>query len=93
MEVALGRTTISRNVNLLVDAGSVDVKEAADKCERVRLLNEAGRKVVADATPHWAKAQDQVEQGTDKFLRAPSSGQLLQALEGLQEAAGEADAR
>lgn len=93
VEVALDRTTISRNVKLLVDAGWVDVKEAADKRERVLLLNKAGRKVIADATPHWAKAQKQVEQGTDKFLRAPSSGQLLQALEGLQEVAGEADAR
>lgn len=86
-ELALDRTTISRNVKLLVDSGWVDVKEADDRRERVLSLNKAGRKVIADATPYWQRAQRRIEEGTETFLRAPAHGQLLRALEGLQEEA------
>ena len=63
------------------------MKEAVDKRERVLSLNRAGRKVIADATPHWQKAQKRIETDTAKFLRTPTRDQLLQALEGLLAAA------
>lgn len=84
VEIALDRTTISRNVKLLIEAGWVDVKGADDKRERVLSLNDAGRQIIAEATPHWKKAQQRIERGTDEYLRPPHNGQLLKALERLQ---------
>jgi DNA-binding MarR family transcriptional regulator len=90
-ELSLDRTTISRNVKVLIDAGWVDVVEAEDdKRERILSLNKAGQKIIADALPHFRKAQKTVEAGTQRFLRTTGSNQLLEALETLQRAADEA---
>ena len=86
-EAALDRTTISRNVKLLIDAGWIDVSKAKDKRERILSLNKSGQKAIADANPYFMNAQKTVEHGTDKFLVAPANGRLLQALEGLQATA------
>lgn len=86
-ELALDRTTISRNVKLLVEARWVDVVEADDKRERVLSLNKAGLKMIAAATPHWAKAQQTVEKNTKAFLGTPTNHHLLEALQTVQRAA------
>lgn len=86
-ELALERTTVSRNAKLLVEARWVDVDDSDDKRERVLSLNRSGRKMIADATPHWARAQASVEQSTKELLGAPSSRRLLQTLQTVQEAA------
>ena len=93
-ELSLDRTTISRNVKLLIDAGWVDVVEGQvdDKRERILRLNAAGQKMIADALPYFLKAQKTVEEGADKFLEAPNNGRLMQALVNLQDAAAEAEA-
>ncbi len=85
-EVALERSTISRNAKILIDAGWIDVREGShDLRERILELSRAGRKKLADALPHWAVAQRQVEQGTEIFMNAESGDhQLISALERLQ---------
>ncbi len=87
-ESALDRTTISRNVKLLIESGWVDVEEAkGDKRERVLTLNKAGKQKIADAMPFFLAAQQTVEKGTEKSLLSPSNDRLLLALEKIQEAA------
>lgn len=86
-ELALDRTTISRNVKLLVEARWVDVLDAEDKREKVLCLNQAGLKMIADATPHWARAQQTVEQNTSAFVGSPTEHRLLEALQMVQRAA------
>jgi DNA-binding MarR family transcriptional regulator len=84
-ELSLDRTTISRNVKLLIDAGWVDVVEADDKRERVLTLTRAGQKMIADALPYFRKAQQQVERDAKDFVKTSSQGGLLEALEKLQQ--------
>ncbi len=88
-ELSLDRTTISRNVKLLIDAGWVDVVEADDKRERVLTLTRAGQKMIADALPYFKKAQQQVERDAKDFVKTSSQGGLLEALEKLQQAGAE----
>jgi DNA-binding MarR family transcriptional regulator len=88
-ELSLDRTTISRNVKLLIDAGWVDVVEANDKRERILSLNKAGQKMIADALPHFKRAQKTVEAGAQNFLHATTNNHLLEALENLQKAGAE----
>jgi DNA-binding MarR family transcriptional regulator len=88
-ELSLDRTTISRNVKLLIDAGWVDVVEADDKRERVLTLTRAGQKMIADALPYFKKAQQQIERDAKDFVKTSSQGGLLEALEKLQQAGAE----
>ena len=92
-ELALDRTTISRNVKLLIDAGWIDVEDARDKRERVLALNKAGQRAIKDAMPYWMTAQKNVEKGTERFMLSPTNDRLLAALEELQAAAGESVSR
>ena len=91
-ELSLDRTTISRNVKLLIDAGWVDVVEADDKRERVLTLTRAGQKMIADALPYFRKAQQQVERDARDFVETSSQGGLLEALERLQQVGAETHA-
>lgn len=86
-EAALDRTTMSRNIKLLIEAGWVDVHPAADKREKLLSINASGHKTIASSMPHWAKAQKAVEAYTKKFIRTPINDSLLRALENLQRAA------
>ena len=87
-ELSLDRTTISRNVKLLIDAGWVDVVDTADdKRERLLRLNAAGQKMIAQALPYFTNAQKAVEKGTTQFMHTPANNQLLQALVHLQQVA------
>lgn len=89
VELSLDRTTISRNVKLLVDAGWVAVVEAEDKRERVLTITAAGQKKIADALPYFKKAQKTVEQGAETFVETSKNDRLLEALENLQRAGAE----
>lgn len=91
-ELSLDRTTISRNVKLLIDAGWVDIVEADDKRERVLSINKAGLKVIADALPYFRKAQATVEQRAKVFVQASTNNRLIEALENLQRAGAETEA-
>ena len=89
-ELALDRTTISRNVKLLIDAGWVDVLDGVgDKRERLLRLNAAGQRMIAEALPYFSNAQKAVEQGTTQFLQVPTHDRLLQTLVNLQQFADE----
>jgi len=94
VELSLDRTTISRNVKLLIDAGWVGVVEADDKRERVLAITKAGQKKIADALPYFKKekAQKTVEQGAETFVETSKDNRLLEALENLQRAGAESAA-
>jgi DNA-binding MarR family transcriptional regulator len=87
-EAALDRTTMSRNIKLLVDAGWIDVlPAAADRREKILRLNSLGRGIGEKAMPDWARAQKRIEAYIRRFLKSPTRDQLLQVLETIQQAA------
>ena len=84
-EVALDRTTMSRSVKLLIDAGWVDATPGkTDGREKLLKLNDRGRKIIQDAMPLWSKAQARVEQHMRRYVKAPTNKRLIEALESLQ---------
>ncbi|MGF7133044.1 DNA-binding MarR family transcriptional regulator [Paraburkholderia sp. EB58] len=84
-ELALDKTTISRNLNLLVSAGWVDVAPEEDARYKVATLSAEGLRVLRLAEPFWRTAQKRVERQVRQFMRDPAN-QLLEALESLQQA-------
>ena len=86
-EACLDRTTMSRNMKLLIEAGWVDVIPAStDKREKVLHINAKGHLVIKRAMRYWARAQKRIEEHTANFAEKPSHGRLLEALEMLQRA-------
>jgi DNA-binding MarR family transcriptional regulator len=61
--LVMDRTTLTRNLKPLMAKGWLE--EGREKDERIRLISitDAGREVVADATPRWADAQSQITKG------------------------------
>jgi DNA-binding MarR family transcriptional regulator len=83
-EAALDKTTISRNLKVLIDAGWVKVGSDEDARFKVATLSKEGLKMLRRAEPHWQVAQKQVESEVQKFMKGPASKRLLEALETLQ---------
>ena len=92
-ELSLDRTTISRNVKLLIDAGWVDVVAGDDRRERVLALNKRGQKMISDALPYFKKAQKFVEQGAERLFDASRNHRLLEVLEDLQARAANQESK
>jgi DNA-binding MarR family transcriptional regulator len=88
VELALDKTTISRNLNLLVNAGWVEVAHEEDARYKVASLSAEGLRVLRRAEPFWRIAQMRVESQAQQFIRGPAN-QLLEALESLQQAGRE----
>jgi DNA-binding MarR family transcriptional regulator len=84
VEAALDKTTISRNLKVLIDAGWVKVGSEEDARFKVAALSKEGVKMLRRAEPHWQVAQKQVESEVQKFMKGPASKRLLEALETLQ---------
>lgn len=84
-ELSLDKTTISRNIKLLIDAGWVDVSSDDDARYKLATLSPAGAHVLKEAEPYWRAAQNQVEKELKKFLKGPAKIALLEALETLQQ--------
>ncbi|KQR78440.1 MarR family transcriptional regulator [Burkholderia sp. Leaf177] len=84
-ELALDKTTISRNIKLLIDAGWVNVSSDEDARYKLATLSPAGARVLKEAEPYWRAAQKQVEKEVKKFLKGPAKAALLDALETLQK--------
>ncbi|MGF6774130.1 DNA-binding MarR family transcriptional regulator [Paraburkholderia sp. GAS199] len=84
-ELSLDKTTISRNIKLLIDAGWVDVSSDDDARYKLATLSPAGARVLKEAEPYWRAAQNQVEKELKKFLKGPAKIALLEALETLQQ--------
>lgn len=81
--LVMDRTTLTRNLKPLEAKGWVET--GREKDERVRLIGatEAGRAVVADATPLWAEAQARVTEalGPDRLATLLDGlGQLTQSV-------------
>jgi DNA-binding MarR family transcriptional regulator len=84
-ELALDRTTMSRSVKLLMDAGWVDAAAGEkDGREKILTLNDRGRKAIADAMPLWSKAQAKIEKHLKNYVKSPTNKGLIEALETLQ---------
>lgn len=86
-ELSLDKTTISRNIKLLIDAGWVDVSSDEDARYKLATLSPAGARVLKEAEPYWRAAQNQIEKELKKFLKGPAKVALLEALETLQQVA------
>ena len=84
-ELSLDKTTISRNVKLLIDAGWVNVSSDEDARYKLATLSPAGARVLKEAEPYWRAAQNQVEKEVKKFMKGPAKAALLDALETLQK--------
>jgi DNA-binding MarR family transcriptional regulator len=83
-EAALDKTTISRNLKVLINAGWVTVGSEDDARFKIATLSDAGLKMLRRAEPYWKVAQKQVEREVRKFMKGPANTQLLEALETLQ---------
>ena len=83
-EVALDKTTISRNLAILVREGWVTAKQGADARNKLAELSSSGGDLLDRAEPYWAIAQKQIEQELARYLRGPAKTDLLDALETLQ---------
>jgi DNA-binding MarR family transcriptional regulator len=83
-EVALDKTTISRNVKVLIDAGWVVTSPDEDARYKVAKLSPSGVRMLREAEPYWREAQQQVEREMKKYLKGPAKSVLLEALETLQ---------
>jgi DNA-binding MarR family transcriptional regulator len=89
VEAALDRTTISRNLKLLINAGWVETTPDTDARFKVASLSKEGVRVLRAAEPYWELAQARVESEVERFMKGPANKRLLEALESLQRA-GEA---
>jgi DNA-binding MarR family transcriptional regulator len=85
-ETALDKTTISRNLKVLINYAWVVVGEGEDARFKVVRLTAKGIKALRNAESYWAAAQKRVENEVQHFLKAPINLQLLRALESLQRA-------
>jgi DNA-binding MarR family transcriptional regulator len=83
-EVALDKTTISRNVKVLIDAGWVVTSPDDDARYKVAKLSPSGIRMLREAEPYWREAQQRVEHEMKKYLKGPAKSVLLEALETLQ---------
>jgi DNA-binding MarR family transcriptional regulator len=55
------RTTLTRNLKLLVDAGWLVLAPGADSRQRIVTITTAGHAKVREAYPHWCSAQTAFE--------------------------------
>ncbi|WP_109476192.1 MarR family winged helix-turn-helix transcriptional regulator [Paraburkholderia sp. C35] len=83
-EAALDKTTISRNVNILINAGWVVTEATSDARFKVASLSKEGVQKLRSAEPYWQLAQARVEREVQRFMKGPANQKLLGALESLQ---------
>jgi DNA-binding MarR family transcriptional regulator len=83
--LALDRTTTSRGVKLLIDAGWIDALTGEeDGREKILKLSDRGKKKLQDAMPAWSKAQTKIEAHMKQYIKSPTSKRLIEALESLR---------
>lgn len=81
----LDRTTLSRNLKLLEEAGLLTINPGKDQRTRLAALTEKGAEVLVKALPVWEEAQSQVVSG----LGEARFSALLDQLSEVAELAGE----
>jgi DNA-binding MarR family transcriptional regulator len=69
----LDRSTLGRNLRLLVAAGFVRLEEGSDRRMRMVAVTDQGERVIAQALPLWSRVQGQVvnhlrEEGRDRLF-------------------------
>jgi DNA-binding MarR family transcriptional regulator len=60
--IGADRTTMTRNLKPLIDAGWIALKAGADSRQRIATITAAGRAKIADAARGWHAAQAELEQ-------------------------------
>jgi DNA-binding MarR family transcriptional regulator len=60
-QIELDRSTVGRNVKVLVKAGLLNLSKGKDQREAMLALTDNGRKVLADGAPLWEAVQGKVE--------------------------------
>lgn len=85
-EAALDKTTISRSLKLLVEAGWVSISNEQDARFKVASLSAEGTDKLRQAEEFWRLAQRQVEKEFQDFMVGPVDTGLLKALETIQHA-------
>lgn len=58
--LALDKTTVSRNAKILVRNAWLSLERGEDGRERIAMLTDAGVKKLAQARPHWERAQERM---------------------------------
>lgn len=82
-ETELDRTTLSRNLKPLLDAGLIEEAEGADRRLRPLRISGAGEAALRRAAPLWQEAQERV----DRLLGSEEAELLCKLLGSLEEAA------
>lgn len=60
-ELGMDRTTLTRNLKPLLEAGLLDEARGEDARQRLIALSDAGRARLAAAVPHWRRAQHLID--------------------------------
>ena len=89
IDVALDKTTISRNIKVLIDAGWVETGTQEDARFKTARLSKSGTRKLVQAEVHWRRAQQRVEKEVMPFLNGPANERLLDTLQTIQKAAAE----
>jgi DNA-binding MarR family transcriptional regulator len=80
---AMDSTTLTRTLKPLRNQGWVQVKRGKDRRERLFSLTRAGKRQIADAQPHWHRA----EQRLRREIGDAGWKQMKETVSGITEAA------
>ena len=89
--LGLDRTTLTRNLRVLVETGLVVISEGNDRRERVVGLTANGQGAVERATPVWLEAQHSLAArfGDERLRRLiEDMSELSSMIEGIEDAVG-----
>jgi len=81
--IELDRSTVGRNVKVLVKAGLLDLSKGKDQREATLALTDDGRKVLADGAPLWEAVQRKVK----RVLGSNGSKELHDLLQAIRSKA------
>jgi len=85
-ELGMDRSTLSRDLKPLVEAGWIEAVAGGDARQRRLRITRAGRKVIDRAMPLWRVAQDEIDRGLGMDGIALLHAQLDAAIAQLQGA-------
>lgn len=60
--LSMERTTLTRNLKPLIDAGWIELKPGADSRQRIPTITKSGRDTIKQARKVWARAQTELQQ-------------------------------
>lgn len=83
-ELGMDRSTLSRDLKPLSEAGWIESAPGEDARQRLLRITAAGRAVIERAMPLWRRAQDEIDQGLGADGIAALHAQLDRAIAQLQ---------